>query len=60
MTILDLFYFGKENVYNKDLESFLAIAEELKLKGLKRKTSAKEVEEEKSSRPIGKMFRRMF
>ena len=47
MTILDLFYFGKENVYNKDLESFLAIAEELKLKGLKRKTSAKEVEEEK-------------
>ena len=32
--IVDFLYYGKANVYQQSLESFLAIAEELKLKGL--------------------------
>ena len=32
--IVDFLYFGKANVYQENLESFLAIAEELQLKGL--------------------------
>ena len=33
-SILDFLYFGEANVYQENLDSFLAIAEELKLKGL--------------------------
>ena len=33
-SILDFLYFGEANVYQDDLDSFLAIAEEIKLKGL--------------------------
>ena len=58
-TILDFLYFGEANVNNKDLESFLAIAEELKLKGLKGETSTDVVKEEKEvcadSKPIMKI-----
>ena len=32
--IVDFLYFGEANVYQEDLDSFLAIAEELQLKGL--------------------------
>ena len=32
--ILDFLYFGEANVYQDNLDSFLALAEELKLKGL--------------------------
>ena len=32
--MLDFLYFGEANVYQDDLDSFLALAEELKLKGL--------------------------
>ena len=35
--IFDFLYHGEANVHQKDLESFLALAEELKLKGLKDK-----------------------
>ena len=34
VSILDFLYFGEANVYQKDLDSFLAIAEEIQLKGL--------------------------
>merc|ERR1711934_1255837 len=34
LAILDFLYFGEANVCQKNLDSFLAIAEELKLKGL--------------------------
>ena len=37
--ILDFLYFGEANVYRKDLDCFLAIAEEIKLKGLTEQTS---------------------
>ena len=34
VSILDFLYFREANVYQEDLDSFLAIAEEIKLKGL--------------------------
>ena len=34
ITILDFLYFGEANVYQENLDSFLAIAKELKLNGL--------------------------
>ena len=33
-SVLDFLYFGEANVNQEDLESFLAVAEEIKLKGL--------------------------
>ena len=47
-------YFGEANVYQEDLDSFLAIAEEIKLKGLTGQTSRElleEQEEPKHSEP---------
>ena len=34
VAIVDYIYYGKTNIYEEDLEGFLALAEELKLKGL--------------------------
>merc|ERR1712055_1233243 len=42
LAILDFLYCGKTNVYQEDLDSFLAIAEELELKGLMGKTNQEE------------------
>ena len=39
-SILDFLYFGEANVYEEDLDSFLAIAEEIQLKGLTGQTSS--------------------
>ena len=36
VAILDFLYHGKANIYQEDLEGFLALAEELKLKGLEK------------------------
>ena len=52
VAILDFLYFGEANVYQETLDSFLAIAGELKLKGLTGKTLTdifQEEEEEKAS-----------
>jgi len=38
MAILDFLYFGETKVYQENIDSFLIIAEELKLKGLTGKT----------------------
>ena len=52
VSILDFLYFGEANVYQENLDSFLAIADELKLKGLTGQTSSDLVEEqEKSTNP---------
>ena len=32
--IIDFLYYGEANIYQENLDSFLAIAEELQLKGL--------------------------
>ena len=53
VAILDFLYFGKANVYQENLDSFLAIAEELKLKGLSGQISNDVVKEpESQSNPI--------
>ena len=48
LAILDLLYFGKANVFQENLDSFLAIAEELKLKGLTGQTASDSVEKEEN------------
>ena len=45
VSILDFLYSGEANVYQEDLDSFLAIAEEIQLKGLTRQTSNDLIEE---------------
>ena len=52
MAILDFLYFGEANVFQENLDSFLAIAEELKLKGLTGQTTSDVIEEkEKCENP---------
>ena len=51
-SILDFLYFGEAKVYQVDLDSFLAIAEEIKLKGVTGQNSSELLEEqEKSTEP---------
>ena len=45
-SILDFLYFGEANVYQEDLDSFLAIAEEIKLKDLTGHTSDQLLEDQ--------------
>ena len=45
IAILDFLYFGEANVYQENFDSFLANAEELKLKGLTGQTTSDLVEE---------------
>ena len=47
LAILDFLYCGETNVYQENLDSFLAIAEELELKGLGKSSQ----EEEKPTKP---------
>ena len=47
--IMDFLYFGEANVYQENLDSFLAIAEELQLKGLMGKNDEVEVEEKSTT-----------
>ena len=57
LSILDFLYFGEANVYQEDLVSFLAIAEEIQLKGLTNQTAKdliQEQEETRHSEPIEK------
>ena len=54
LAIVDFLYYGEANVYQENLDSFLAIAEELQLKGLMGNTD-KQVENEdfdEKSRPL--------
>ena len=46
LSILDFLYFGEANVYQEDLDSFLAIAEEIQLKGLTKQTSTDLIQEQ--------------
>merc|ERR1712200_145578 len=45
MAIVDFFYYGEANVYQKNLDSFLVLAEELQLKGLSGNQTENEVED---------------
>jgi len=44
VAMVDFFYFGEANVYQENLDSFLAVAEELQLKGLMGSVTEEEVE----------------
>ena len=46
VAILDFLYYGEANVYQDNLDAFLAIAEEFQLKGLTGKLDEEEVKEE--------------
>ena len=50
-SVLDFLYFGEANVYQEDLDSFLAIAQEIKLKGLTGQTSSEILLEQENIRP---------
>ena len=52
LAILDFLYFGEANVYEENLDSFLAIAEELKLKGLTGQTPSGLIEEKENPKPF--------
>ena len=55
LAILDFLYCGETNVYQEDLDSFLAIAEELQLKGLMGKTDQEdEISTKPSEVPVAK------
>ena len=57
LSILDFLYFGEANVFQEDLDSFLAIAEEMQLKGLTEQTSNNLIESKentKLSEPMNK------
>ena len=45
LAIIDFLYLGEANVFQENLDSFLAIAEELELKGLMRNTAVERVED---------------
>jgi len=45
VAMIDFLYFGEANVYQENLDSFLAVAEELQLKGLMGSGAEKEAEE---------------
>ena len=46
LAIIDFLYYGEANVYQENLDSFLAIAEELKLKGLTGQKSSDTLKED--------------
>ena len=46
IAIVDFLYYGEANVFQENLDSFLAIAEELKLKGLTGQQTAEQSEAE--------------
>merc|ERR1711936_1107159 len=48
LAVLDYLYFGEANVFQESLDSFLAIAEELKLKGLTAQTSTELMNEQEN------------
>ena len=49
VSILDFLYFGEANVFQEDMDSFLAIAEEIQLKGLTGQTSGNLLEEQEEA-----------
>ena len=50
LTIIDFLYCGETNVYQENLDTFLAIAEELQLKGLMGKADDEEVIQKEASK----------
>ena len=55
VAIVDFLYFGEANVFQENLDSFLSVAEELRLEGLTG-TASEEVEEQKSKAEPARYF----
>ena len=58
LAIVDFLYYGEANVYQEHLDSFLAIAEELKLKGLMGQTECNKTDPtpfQMNTKPLLKM-----
>ena len=52
LAMVDFFYYGEANVYQENLDSFLVLAEELQLKGLRGNQTEKEQEDfQKPTKP---------
>ena len=49
LSILDFLYFGEADVLQEDMDSFLAIAEEIQLKGLNGQTTSTDMVEEQEN-----------
>ena len=54
LSIIDFLYYGEANVFQENLDAFLALAEELHLKGLMGKTYDKDFEEDE--KPLAQTF----
>ena len=52
-SILDFLYFGEANVYQEDLDSFLTIGKEIKIKGLTGQTFGDVLEEQEKPEHFG-------
>ena len=50
MKMVDFLYHGEANVHQENLDSFLALADELQLKGLKREEEVESVPKKNSNR----------
>merc|ERR1712129_542203 len=59
VAMIDFLYFGEANVYQENLDSFLAVAEELQLKGLMGSGSEKEAEESYNKPPTKKKTQKL-
>jgi len=57
VALIDFLYYGEANVYKENLDSFLAVAEELQLKGL---TNDNQIKEETTTPIIPKTKRRVL
>ena len=60
VAMLDFLYFGEANVYQDNLDAFLAIAEEFQLKGLTGKIDEEEVEKENQKRRVIHPIRKQY
>ena len=58
LAIVDFLYYGKVNVYQQNLDSFLVIAEEFQLKGLIGKTDAPPVRPQTPVRNVVSLLKR--
>ena len=56
VAIVDFLYFGEANVFQENLDSFLSVAEELRLEGLTGNAITEEVEEQKSKAEPARYF----
>ena len=60
VSIVDFIYHGETNIYQEDLDNFLALAEELQLKGLAGSTDVQPKEEKEEYTPLPKTMKKII